>query len=317
MSSNGSLLRDGQIYLTEAGAETEVMYKWGFELPHFAMFTLLDDREAVPVLKGMFRRYMAVAAQYGTGMLLGGLDYRASGDWGTLLGYSPDGLVEMQTRCIAFLREIRDEYRDSVPDTLVSAILGPRGDAYNLNRTITAGEAEAYHAAQLEVAKAAGADHRLRRNVQQRARSRRRSTSGAGPPSCPSRVYLTLDSSSRLRSGPSLREAVEAIEAQTDWRRRVLRSQLLPSRRVRSQPSSPASWTDRLRSVRPNASAMEKIALCKLGHLEDGDPVELGQQVGDLARRLPALDIVGGCCGTDERHLTAIARNVLQTRRAA
>jgi len=53
---------------------------------------------------------------------------------------------------------------------------------------------------------------------------------------------------------------------------------------------------------------MEKIALCKLGHLEDGDPVELGCQLGDVARRFPNADILGGCCGTDERHMGEIAK---------
>ena len=67
---------------------------------------------------------------------------------------------------------------------------------------------------------------------------------------------------------------------------------------------------ERLRYIRPNAVQMKKLALCRLGHLEDGDPVELGQQMGAVARRLPAADILGGCCGTDERQLAEIAKNV-------
>ena len=51
--------------------------------------------------------------------------------------------------------------------------------------------------------------------------------------------------------------------------------------------------------------------LCKLGHLEEGDPIELGQQMGDLARRFPQLNVFGGCCGTDWQHLEQIVKNVL------
>ena len=59
---------------------------------------------------------------------------------------------------------------------------------------------------------------------------------------------------------------------------------------------------------------MEKISLCKLGHLEDGNPVELGQQMGSLAKRYPHIDMWGGCCGTWEAHLAEIAKNVAVTR---
>lgn len=67
---------------------------------------------------------------------------------------------------------------------------------------------------------------------------------------------------------------------------------------------------NRVRSIRPNASKMEKIALCKLGHLEEGDPVELGRQMGEVTRRYPHMDILGGCCGTCATHLREIAKNV-------
>ena len=77
------------------------------------------------------------------------------------------------------------------------------------------------------------------------------------------------------------------------------------------------AWEARLRNIRPNSSRMEKIALCKLGHLEEGDPQELGRQMGDLARRWPGMDIWGGCCGTDDVHLDEIARNVRLAREPA
>jgi methionine synthase I (cobalamin-dependent) len=62
---------------------------------------------------------------------------------------------------------------------------------------------------------------------------------------------------------------------------------------------------------------MDKISLCKLGHLEDGDPAELGRQMGALAKRHPHLDVWGGCCGTWETHLDEIARNVKAVRAPA
>jgi methionine synthase I (cobalamin-dependent) len=66
----------------------------------------------------------------------------------------------------------------------------------------------------------------------------------------------------------------------------------------------------------PNAVAMETLDLCKLGHLEDGDPEELGGQMADLARRFPHINVWGGCCGTDGRHIGAITRQVGEVRKA-
>ena len=135
--------REGELFMTEGGTETEIMFKWGFELPHFAMYPLLDDARAVEALDGMYRRYLSVAERHGMSVLLGGLDYRASPDWGGLLGYSAAGLEEMQHRSIGFLRDMAARHGAGVPRILIGGLIGPRGDAYELNRTITAEEAEA------------------------------------------------------------------------------------------------------------------------------------------------------------------------------
>ena len=78
---------------------------------------------------------------------------------------------------------------------------------------------------------------------------------------------------------------------------------------------APGEWTDRLGGFLPNAVAREALDLCKLGHLEDGDPAELGAQMGALARRFPHINVWGGCCGTDGRHIGQIARQVSEVRR--
>jgi S-methylmethionine-dependent homocysteine/selenocysteine methylase len=144
---------DGVLYLTEGGTETEILYKFGFELPEFATFPLLNNPDAVSAMEGMFERYLDVAAAHGFAALMGGLDYRASPDWGELLGYSRDGLAEMQHRSIEFLRNVARPYSDQISEILFAGVVGPRGDAYSLNKTITAAEAEDYHSVQLQTLK--------------------------------------------------------------------------------------------------------------------------------------------------------------------
>jgi homocysteine S-methyltransferase len=300
--------KPGSIYLTEGGIETEIMYKWGFELPHFAMFPLLDNPVAVSAMQGMYRRFLDVAAKHQTSVLMGGLDYRASPDWGTLLGYSPEGLAEAEHRSIGFLRDLAQEYEHDIAEILIQGFVGPRGDAYGLNHTITAEAAEDYHSVQLSTLKAAKVDlaWAFTFNNVPEAIGVARAAKKIGIPLA---ISFTLDSTSKLKSGPSLAAAIQEVDAQTDSFPEFYAINC--SHPTEFEPAlTPETWMDRVRSIRPNASKMEKIALCKLGYLEEGDPIELGQLMGNLAHRYPHLDIWGGCCGTLEVHLDQIVQNV-------
>ena len=300
--------QDGRFYLSEGGTETEFMYKHGFELPHFAMFPLLDNPKASAKMKDMFRSYLDVAANHNFCALMGGLDYRASPDWGELLGYSPAGLADANLQSIEFLRDVASEYSSDIPETLIQGLIGPRGDAYARNESITESEAEDYHAVQLETLKKADVDLALAmtfNNIPESVGVAR----AAAKIGVPLGISLSLDSNSKLNSGPSLADAITTIDKETDQSPEFYLINC--SHPLEYEPAiEPGDWVKRIRGVRPNASKMEKIALCKIGHLEDGDPEELGALCGDLARRYPHMDIWGGCCGTWNNHLDQIARNV-------
>lgn len=306
----------GLTYLTEGGTETEIMFRHGHELREFAMFELMDDPAAVRDLRGMYRRYLDTAARHGFAAMMAGFDYRASPDWGEKLGYSRAGLAEMQHKCIEFLRDVSEPYEDELPQIVICGCVGPRGDAYALNRDITAEEAEDYHATQLETLKDCGVDlvwAATFNNVPE-AVGLARASAAAG---LPLNLHFTLTGESRLRSGPSLREAIEATDAEAGDARPDSYG-INCSHPVEFEPAlEPGRWTERIRALRPNAAKMDKIALCKLGHIEEGDPEELGRMMGDLARRYPGIDIWGGCCGTWDRHFEEIARNVGAARRAS
>lgn len=286
----------GLNYLTEGGQETEIMYKFGFELPHFAMFPLRDDPRAETALRGMYGRYLDTAARHGFGVVVGGLDYRASPDWGALLGYSSESLAEMQLRSIDFLREVAGPYANRVPALLYAGILGPRGDAYQENRTITAEKAEEYHGEQLANLARAGVDlvEAMTFNSVPEAIGLARAAARAG---LPLSISFTLDNSTtrRLVSGPTLKDAIETVDAQTGDDRPAFYGINCSHPHEFMPAIEPGSWFERVRCLRPNAAMMDKIALCSLDHLEAGD-------------------MWGGCCGTWETHLGEIAHNVATAR---
>jgi homocysteine S-methyltransferase len=302
----------GLNYLTEGGQETEILYKYGFELQQFAMFPLLEDPRAVTELRGMYGRYLDTAARHGFGVVMGGLDYRASPDWGSLVGYSREALADMQMRSIGFLRDVAQPYVGQVPALMYAGIVGPRGDAYETNHTITAEEAEEYHGEQLATLARAQVDlvEAMTFNSVPEVIGLSRAAARAG---LPLSVSFTLDNStSRLVSGPTLKDAIETVDAQTGDDRPAFYG-INCSHPLEFMPAiEPGAWFERVRCLRPNAAMMDKISLCTLGHLEVGDPAGLGELMGGLARRYPHIDMWGGCCGTWETHLDEIARNVRQ-----
>ncbi len=303
----------GVTYLAEGGQETEMMYKYGFDLPEFALFPLLDDPRAVVELRGMYSRYLDVAARHGFCPLMGGLDYRASPDWGALLGYSPEALADMQFRAIDFLRDVAKPYTGQVPAMYFAGIVGPRGDAYTADHGITAEEAEEYHSTQLTTLAMAEVDlveAMTFNNVAEAVGLAR----AAAKVDLSVSVSFTLDSSSRLHSGPTLKEAIEAIDAETGDAQPAFYG-INCSHPLEFQPAiEPGTWFERVRVLRPNAAMMDKIALCTLGHLESGDPPALASMMGDLAKQYPHIDIWGGCCGTWDVHLNEIAPRILAAR---
>lgn len=310
-STRFPLQMDGLFYLTEGGTETEILYRHGYRLREFAMFELLDNPVAVDDLRDMYKRYLDAAAEHGFAAMMAGFDYRASPDWAAKLGYSDAQLADFQHRCIAFLRDAAEPYRAQLPAVVICGCCGPRGDAYALNREITAEIAEEYHSVQLTTLKECGVDlvwAATFNNVPEAAGISR----AAHRIGLPITVSFTLDSSHRLRSGPSLKEAVETTDLLTGEAKPDFYG-INCSHPVEFGPAlEPGDWIRRVRSLRPNAAKMEKVSLCKLGHIEEGDPVELGEMMGELARRHPHMDIFGGCCGTWDRHFGEIARNVRQ-----
>lgn len=293
----------------EGGTETEAMYRHGHELREFAMFELIEKPSAAQDLKDMYRRYLDIAAKHGFGAMLAGFDYRASPDWGEKLGYSAEGLREVQHKCIAFLNDVAAPYREQVPRVVIAGCIGPRGDAYSLNRDITAEDAEEYHATQMHTLKECDVDivwAATFNNVPEAVGVSR----AAASVGLPVNMSFTLDSTHKLKSGPSLQEAIEATDAEAGEARPDSYG-INCSHPVEFEPAlEPGDWSQRIRSLRPNAAKMDKISLCKLGHIEEGDPVELGELMGDLARRYPAVDMWGGCCGTWDKHLDQIAQSV-------
>lgn len=301
--------RDGVLYLTEGGQETELMYKHGHDLPEFALYPMLDDPAAVSDLTDMYRRYLTVAAEHGFVPLMGGLDYRASPDWGAKLGYSLPQLAEFQLRSLDFLCSVAEPFRADLPEVLVAGVVGPRGDAYGHEHTMDADEAEDYHGVQLATLRQAEVDlvSGLTFADVPEAVGLARAAASAG---LPLSVSFMVDRTGRLTTGSTLKDAVEAVDEQAGASRPDFYGINCSHPSELEAALVPGPWLERLRMLRPNASPADKQELCEIGHLESGDPAELGDQLAALGERLPQVDVWGGCCGTWDDHLRALAQRL-------
>lgn len=297
------------IFLTDGGTETWLMYKRGFELPEFSAFHLLNDPRSAAALREYYMTFANVAKKLGTPFIFDSLTYRASKDWGALLGYSTQSLAEMNYKCFELYRECAAEAGLAAENTVISGCIGPKGDAYETNQDLTAESAEAYHAEQIQTFKAAGVDivTALTLNTTDEAIGIAKASAEVGIPSV---IAFTIEKDRKLRSGETLKQAIELVDAATSGAPAYYMINCShPADFGPALASEP--WANRVRGLRANASSLDHGTLCQLGHLEEGNPDELAQQYADIRDAYPKMNVFGGCCGTDYVHVEKIGKALL------
>jgi S-methylmethionine-dependent homocysteine/selenocysteine methylase len=304
-------LPDGtRLFLGDGGLETTMIFERGLDLPCFASFTLLDRPEGVEALGDYYRGYIEIARRNGTGFTLDTPTWRASSDWGEQLGYSAAALAEVNRRAVGMAAEIRAAEETTETPISVCGTLGPRGDAYAPESLMSAGEAERYHAPQIAVFAAAGADMVAAYTLAyaEEGAGIARAAAAAGVPSV---ISFTLETDGRLPSGEPLEEAVERVDAESGGSPIYFMINCAHPSHFASMLEAPGEWKRRIGGIRANASRRSHEELDEATELDSGDPVELADEYLDLKRALPGVRVVGGCCGTDTRHIAGICERWL------
>lgn len=295
---------EGGLFLTDGGIETSLIFNDGLSLPDFAAFDLFKTKEGEAALRNYFRAYAAIAVRFGTGLVLESATWRASADWGLRLGYSPREMKDVNRRAIELLEGIRDEFRTL--NTVLSGCLGPRGDGYQPTKRMTAEEAQAYHSAQIETFAASAADmaSAITMNYAEEAIGIARAAMVARLPAA---ISFTVETDGRLPTGQPLGDAIEEVDAETGSYPSYYMLNCAHPDHFQSILNG-ERWTKRLRGLRANASRKSHAELNESPELDIGNPAELGAQYARLRQReLPQLNVMGGCCGTDYRHVERIA----------
>jgi len=282
--------------------ETTLIFREGIELPQFAAFVLLDDPQGVEALREYYAGYAAIAARHGVGIVLDTPTWRANPDWGALLGYSPEALDDVNRRAVALLEEVRAGAAGV--DVLISGLVGPRGDGYGADSAMTPDEAKAYHRRQVATFAEAGVDlvSILTVTYPDEAIGVVRAAKKAEVPAV---VSFTVETDGRLPDGNELKDAVRAVDEATGSAAAYFMINCAHPTHFESALDD-GPWLERVRGLRANASRMSHAELDEAEELDDGDPVQLAEDYLRIRELLPSLNVVGGCCGTDERHVREV-----------
>jgi S-methylmethionine-dependent homocysteine/selenocysteine methylase len=299
-------LSDDRVFLTDGGLETCMIFQHGVDLPHFASFTLLEDEQGRAALRDYFSRFLAVARERDAGFIVDTVTWRANPDWGALLGYDAAALDRVNREAVAFAREIRDEHGETGAPILIDGVVGPRGDGYVVGEQMSAADAQDYHAAQVRSFAAAGADlvSAITMTYAEEAIGIARAAAAAAIPVV---VSFTVETDGRLPSGQALGDAIPQVDIETGGSVAYYMVNCAHPSHFEHVLADGGAWLDRIAGLRANASALSHAELDEADELDEGDPVALGAGYAALRAHLLNVKVLGGCCGTDERHIAAVA----------
>ena len=296
------LMNDTRAWPADAGLETCMIYDDGLDLPHFASFVLLETEAGQTALRRYFARYIALAAAGGTGFVLDTATWRANMGWAARMGMDEVAIVAANRRAVEFAGRLRDAHETASLPIAINGVVGPSGDGYRIDAALTPDAAEALHRVQIEALAAAGVDlvSAVTMTHPGEAIGIARAAGRAGLPHV---LSFTVETDGHLPNGQPLQAALAEVEAATGGS--ALFYMVNCAHPVHFARDLDGPMRARIGGIRANASRRSHAELDVATALDDGDPEEFGHFYATFGRFLPHLRLVGGCCGSDHRHVGA------------
>jgi S-methylmethionine-dependent homocysteine/selenocysteine methylase len=288
------------VALTDGGIEIVLVFKDGFDLPCFASFPLLEQEAGRAALRRYFEPFLDTAQELGLPFVLDTATWRANPDWGAQLGYDLDALAAVNHDAARFARELA-EGRTQVT---INGCVGPRGDGYVVGDQMTAEQATEYHAWQIGVLREAAVERitALTLSYPEEAVGVVRAAAALGVPVV---AGFTVETDGRLPTGDSVAEAIDQVDEATGGAAEFFIINCAHPTHIAAGIDD-ARAIERVGGLRVNASTLSHAELDEAEELDDGDPALLASDNAALRDELPSIQLLGGCCGTDHRHVAAI-----------
>lgn len=302
------LMTTREPFLTDGGFETSMLFHEGFDLPLFAACVLMDNDDARVAMTRYFDRYLCLAARARTGFVLDTNTWRAGLHWGAGLGLDDAEMLRLNRAAVDFANDLRTKWENDADlgPVLINGVIGPAGDAYAPGTAFDAATARMMHLPQVRVLAEAGVDmiSALTFTQAQEAAGLAQAAAEQGVPVV---ISFTVETDGRLPGGQTLGEAIAETDAATDNAPLYYMVNCAHPDHFGGVLASDADWVRRIGGVRANASRLSHAELDEAEVLDDGNPEEFGRLHGALAALLPNLRVIGGCCGTDHRHVGCVS----------
>jgi len=307
--NNLPILSD-DIYLTDGGLETSIIFKEGIDLPEFAAFTLLTNDIGIKKLENYYEKYIAIAKKNNLGFILESPTWRASSKWGEILSYSNDDLIKINENAITLLEKLRNKFETKKTKIVISACIGPKGDGYVVGDMMSVEDALFYHFPQIKTFSSTKADlvTAFTLSYSNEAIGMVKAAQNCNMPIV---IGFTVGTNGNLPSGQSLKEAITEVDKHTQNHVKYFMINCAHPSHFKEVLNTDGEWKKRIRAVRANASKKSHTELDNSTKIDDGNLEELSQDYVFLRKQLLNLNILGGCCGTDERHIEAICNKII------
>lgn len=301
---------NGKVCITDGGLETDLCFNMNIDLPEFASYDLLRDEAGYATLYEYYKHYAQLAARYKVGLILETPTWRANTDWGQKIGDAPQALQTLNVSAVRLLEHIRKEFETEHSPIVISGCLGPRGDGYTPEACMNVAEAARYHSTQINTFVDADVDMiaALTLNYIDEAIGVTRAAQDAGLPVC---ISFTVETDGKLPTGETLEDAIAQVDQQTDQGPAYYMINCAHPTHFDHLFATDAPWHQRLKGLRGNASCLSHAELDNAETLDDGNPTVFGKELTELRERDAHLTVLGGCCGTDLRHITEICKRLV------
>jgi homocysteine S-methyltransferase len=294
------------IVITDAGLETWLLFQQGVDLPEFAAYPLATTDDGVRLLTDYYEHYVTIAKSVSASIVLETPTWRANPDWAATLGHDRAALAEFIAASVDVVAAVRDDWVGH-GSFLIGGTVGPRGDGYRIDTMMTGDAATEYHSFQIECMAARGVDV-ITAVTMGYAEEAIGIVRAAQAVDLPVVVSFTVETDGRLPSGMSIAEAIEATDAATSAGVQHFMINCAHPTHFADVLDGTSAWVSRIGGLRANASSLSHAELDEMVELDEGDPADLAARYVALRSLLPSLRVLGGCCGTDHRHVAAIAQ---------
>lgn len=299
------------LFLTDGGLETTLVFLEGFDLPYFAAFDILKDQKGYDSMKNYYSRYLKIAEKYKTNFILESPTWRANPEWIEKIGYPKDSLFELNKKAVSLLTDLKIEFSNSIKSILISGCIGPRGDGYVPDNCMNVEEAKQYHLAQIKVLSQMSVDFvsALTMNYIEEVIG---IVKAAETVSLPVVISFTVETDGKLPTGMSLKDAIEKIDKSVNVPPLYYMINCAhPTHFVNElKANANENWVKRIKGFRANASCKSHAELDEATELDRGIPKDLGKEYKKLKDTFSHLNVFGGCCGTDEEHIYEIVKQL-------